>query len=77
MQEMILRAARKKGHRLSRGSIFTDHIHLAVGCDVTESPGEVARGYMNNLAHVHGMNAVFQFGYYVGTFGEYDFGATR
>jgi hypothetical protein len=32
----------------------------------------VALGFLNNLAFVHGMKAVFQMGAFVGTFGEYD-----
>ena len=76
-RRMLLRASEKKSHRLSTAGIFPDHIHLAVGCGVRESPQEVALGYLNNLAHVHGMRPVFQFGYYAGTFTNYDFGATR
>ena len=51
-----------------------DHVHLALGCDVTEPPGEVAFSYMNNLAYVCGMKRAFAFGFYVGTVGEYDLG---
>ena len=43
-----------------------------LGCNVTESPAEVALSYMNNLAWTAGMKRVFGFGFYVGTFGEYD-----
>lgn len=70
-------AAEKHGHRLSRLAILADHVHLALGCQVTESPEEVALSYMNNLAHVHGMQARFSYSYYVGTFGKYDIGAIR
>jgi REP element-mobilizing transposase RayT len=76
-REMLLRASEKKSHRLSAAGIFPDHVHLALGCGVRESPQEVALGYLNNLAYVHGMRPVFQFGYYVGTFTNYDFGATQ
>ena len=44
---------------------------------VAESPEEIALAYMNNLAFAHGMRPVYQFGYYVGTFGEYDMAAVR
>ena len=47
---------------------------MTLGCDITESPADVALGYLNNLAYVQGMKSVYQFGYYVGTFGEYDLG---
>lgn len=74
---MLLGTSGKKGHLLSRAGIFADHLHLAVGCGIRESPQEVALGYMNNLAYAQGMRPVFQFGFYVGTFGEYDFGALK
>jgi REP element-mobilizing transposase RayT len=77
MRAILLRSAEAKGHLLSRAGLFADHLHLAIGCGVAESPQDVALGYMNNLAHAQGMRPVFQFGYYVGTFGEYDFGALR
>ena len=69
---MILAAAGKKGHLLSAGAIVADHVHLTLGCNVRESPAEVALSYMNNLAYACGLKRVFAFGFYVGTFGEYD-----
>jgi REP element-mobilizing transposase RayT len=68
-------AARKHGHRLSRAAVLPDHIHLTLGCDISESPEQVVLGYMNNCAYVCGMKPVFRFSNYVGTFGEYDRGA--
>jgi REP element-mobilizing transposase RayT len=77
MRAMILRAAEKKGHFLSRAGIVPDHIHLTLSCNVVESPAEVAISYMNNLAYVCGSKRVFSHGFYVGTIGEYDLGAVR
>jgi hypothetical protein len=76
MREMNLRAAAKRGHLLSKGGIVPDHIHLALGGNVSESPAEIALSYMNNLAYACGMKRVFALGFYVGTFGEYDVGVT-
>ena len=73
----LLKVSRKKGHLLSRAGVFADHLHLALGCGITESPSDVALAYMNNLAYAQGMRPVYQFGYYAGTFGEYDYGALR
>ncbi len=73
---MIVRAAGKKGHFLSRAGIVPDHVHLALGCNLDESPAEVALSYMNSLAYACGQKRVFAFGFYVGTFGEYDLGVT-
>ena len=77
VHNMILGASKKKGYLLSRARIVADHVHLEVGIGVGESPADVALGYMNNLAFAQGMNAVYQYGFYVGTFGEYDLGAIR
>lgn len=72
---MILQIAAKKQHSLSRAAILPDHIHMLLRPSIHESPGDVALAYMNNLAHAHGMQPRFQFGYYAGTCGDYDMGA--
>ena len=74
LRTMILNAARKRNHLLSRAGIIPDHVHLVLGCTLEESPEEVALSYMNNLAYACGMKPVFRSSYYVGTFGEYDTG---
>ena len=75
LHDMILKVSATKGHGLSRAAILPDHIHLALRCKIDESPESVALSYLNNLAFALGMTRVFRFGYYVGTFGEYDLGA--
>ena len=75
--ETVLRVAEKKGHRVSAIGVFPDHMHITVGCDVDDAPGEVALSYMNNLVYRHQMRPLFQNGYYAGTFGEYDLWAIR
>lgn len=74
MWEMILEVQNKRQHLLSRAAILMDHLHLTLGCGLEEAPADVALSYMNNLAYACGMSRIFQFGYYVGTFGEYDLG---
>jgi len=74
IRDMILKASDAKAHLLSRAAIVPDHIHLTLGGRLEESPEEVVLSYMNNLAYVFGMKAMFKYGYYVGTFGEYDLG---
>ena len=76
-RDMFFKAARQKGHRVSRLALLPDHLHATLGCGFDESPEEVALGYMNNLAFAHGMKPIFCFSYYVGTFGDYDMGAIR
>ena len=75
LSRMIDRVASKYGHRISRGGLLADHVHLTIGCVVDQSPEDVALSYLNNLAYAVGMTQYFQFGYYVGTIGEYDRGA--
>jgi hypothetical protein len=72
---MVVAAAGKHGYRLSTLGILADHCHMTMGCPMNSSPQEVALGFLNNGAFRFGMKPVFQFGYSVGTFGEYDRGA--
>ncbi len=72
---MIVGVCEKQGYLLSRAGLVSDHVHLALGGAPNQSPGESAVRFMNNLAYRDGMKRVFDFGYYVGTFGEYDLGA--
>lgn len=74
LHNMILNASSSKGHLLSRAAVLPDHVHMILRCDISESPEEVALSYLNNLAFAQGMRPVFQFSYFVGTFGEYDLG---
>ena len=64
--------AAKSGHRFSRAAILPDHVHLTLGCGISESPEQVALGYMNACA---ALTPEFMFSYYTGTIGEYDRGA--
>jgi REP element-mobilizing transposase RayT len=77
LRHMIENVCRAKGYSLSRAGILADHIHLALGSPHEVAPADVALAFLNNLAYVHGMTAVFQFGAYVGTFGEYHQGAVE
>lgn len=75
LRELLEGTAAKYGDSLSRLAILADHIHMTMGCCVERSPQDVALSYLNNGAYAYGMKPVFQSGYYVGTFGEYDRGA--
>ena len=75
--ETILRVSRAEGHRVSRIGVFSDHVHIALGCGVNDAPSRVALCYMNALAHSQGSVPVYQCGYYAGTFGEYSMEAIR
>ena len=41
-RDMVLKAARQKGHRLSRAAILADHVHLTFGAPYERSPEEIA-----------------------------------
>jgi len=76
-RQMIIDSAKKHSWGLARIGLVTNHIHILLGADVTESPESVASSLMNNLAYVQQMKPVLRFSYYVGTFGEYDRAAIR
>ena len=72
VHDMIIRACSAKHWLLSRAGILADHVHLAMGITINVSPLDVGLSFLNNLAYVYGMRPMFQFGGFVGTFGEYD-----
>jgi REP element-mobilizing transposase RayT len=74
---MLVAACRKKGWLLSRVGLAGNHLHVLVGCDVTDTPRDVALSLLNNLAFAHGMKAVYEPSFYVGTFGPYNQEAIR
>jgi hypothetical protein len=75
VKSMVEGVCRKKEYLLSRAGILADHIHLAIGCPIEMPPCDIALSFLDNLAFAHGMKPVFQFGAFVGTFGEYHQGA--
>lgn len=77
VRDMLVRASAKHRHRLARGGILPDHLHMALGPCFTWSPEQVALSYMNNVAYALGMNAVLRPSAYVGTFGPYNMRAIR
>jgi hypothetical protein len=71
VRAMVLGAAAKNSIRLSRAGILADHLHLVLGCPIDLAPDEIALAFLNNLAFVHGMKPIYQFGGFIGTIGEY------
>lgn len=71
------RIAEKNGHRISTLSAMPDHLHLALRGAIEHAPETIALSFMNNLAYALGQKPVWEFGYYVGAFGEYDMNAVR
>ena len=77
VRAMLIRAAEKKQHLLSRIAILPDHVHLLLGTNLEESPLSVGLSYMNNVAFVYDMQPILKPGCFIGTFGEYDLGAIQ
>jgi hypothetical protein len=75
--DMIQGVCRKRGYLLAEAGIVANHLHMAIGCDIEDTPEAVAMCFLNNLAYAHGMQAIYRFGYFVGTFGDFDLGALR
>jgi REP element-mobilizing transposase RayT len=69
--------AQRKGYQIARLAVMPDHWHVALRGHVEQSPQEIALAFLNNLAYALGQNAVWEYGYYAGTFGEYDMNAVR
>ena len=76
-RQMIIDSAKKHSWALARIGLVTNHFHILLSADVTESPESVALSLMNNLAYVQQMKPVLRFSYYVCTFHEYDRAAIR
>lgn len=72
-----LRIAAKKGYAISALSVMPDHMHMALRGNVEHSPEQIALAFLNNLAYAMGQNALWEFGYYAGTFGEYNMNSVR
>ena len=75
LQATMISVCKKYEYRLSAIALLADHNHLTLGCPIDQSPEHVALTFLNNCAYKVGMKPIFRFGYYVGTFGEYDRGA--
>ena len=72
VQQVILNNAKKKSWLVSRSSLLADHVHIALGCGLEESPESAVLALMNNIAWVYEMTPILQYSAFVGTIGEYD-----
>ena len=77
IQRTLLLSGQRHGWRISRLAILADHVHLALGCNLTDSPSNVVLSVMNNIAWVYGMKPMLQYSAYVATFGESDHRAIK
>jgi len=76
LRDASLAIAEEAGHRIAALSIMPDHVHKAVRGNIERSPEEIALAFQNRLARAAGCR-VWQDGFYVGTFSEYDLDVIR
>jgi REP element-mobilizing transposase RayT len=77
LRDGCFKIAQAKGYGISVESIMPDHLHLALRGHIEHSAEEIALAFLNNLAYALGQVPHWEFGYYAGTFGEYDMGCVR
>ncbi len=68
--------AGESGCRIAALAVMPDHIHAALRGGIEQSPEEIALAFQNGMARAIGCR-VWQDGYYVGTFSEYDLDVIR
>jgi REP element-mobilizing transposase RayT len=77
IRDSAIAIARRKGYGLKALSLMPDHLHVAFRGNIEQSPEEIALAFLNNLAYLVGRKRIWQDGYYVGTFSEYDMKIVR
>ncbi len=77
LDRALLATATKHQYQLAVRAWMPDHLHMALQGNFSESPTEIALAFMNNTAFAMGQNAIWQHGFYAGTFSEYDVRALR
>ncbi len=76
-RDAVIRSAAKHGWLLERIGLLSNHLHILLGCCISDSPLEVGLSLMNNIAYCHQMKAVLDYSFYAGTVGPYDRDAIR
>ena len=76
IRDAALAAAGEGGNRIAALSVMPDHVHMALRGNIERSPEEIALAFQNGLARSAGCR-VWQDGFYVGTFSEYDLDVIR
>jgi len=77
LDRALVATATKHQYQLAVRAWMPDHLHMALRGNIAESPAEIALAFMNNTAFAMGQNAIWQHGFYAGTFSEYDVRALR
>jgi REP element-mobilizing transposase RayT len=77
LDRALVGTAAKHGYQLAVRAWMPDHVHMALRGNIKESPEEIALAIMNNTAYAMNQIAIWQRGFYAGTFSEYDVRALR
>jgi REP element-mobilizing transposase RayT len=77
LDRALVGTAAKHEYQLAARAWMPDHVHMALRGSIAKNPEEIALGFMNNTAFAMGQNAIWQHGFYAGTFSEYDVRALR
>ena len=76
MRDAAFETTDAEGHRMASFALMPDHVHMAIRGNLEHTPQEIALAFQNSLARAAGCR-VWQDGYYVGTFSEYELDAVR
>jgi REP element-mobilizing transposase RayT len=76
LRDAAFTVATEGGHRIAALSVMPDHVHMALRGNIERSPEEIAVAFQNGLARAAGCR-MWQDGFYVGTFSEYDLNVIR
>ena len=68
--------ASEDGHRIAALAVMPDHVHMALRGNIERSPEEIGLAFQNGLSRAAGCR-IWQDGFYVGTFSEYDLNVIR
>jgi REP element-mobilizing transposase RayT len=77
LRDGCFKIAAQQGYRISALSVMPDHVHIALRGRIEHCAEEVALSFLNGLSEAVGQSPIWEFGYYAGTFGEYDMGSVR
>ena len=77
IRDWSMKIAEQRNYSISRLSVLSDHLHLALRADIEHSPQDVVLTFQNNLAYALGQRRIWSDNYYVGTFGIYNMNAIR
>jgi len=77
LDRTVVATATKHDCQLAARAWMPEHVHMSLRGNIAESPAEIALAFMNNTAFAFGKNAIWQDGFYAGTFSEYDVRALR